>query len=395
MRNLKLIEIHTLKNMTASSLNRDDSGRPKSTYFADTKRGRISSQSLKYAIRHIENPFTSEIFKERGTRTRAIHEYVLDCNELRNLSEDAYKIVYTVLNKLGTGDEKVKKEKEKDKETAFKIDESAGTEQIMYYSQEDIAELQKIVIESLKEVGTELVGKKFKTAFSKNLEKAYKTADVRPITRDIAIFGRMASTDFMANVESSVSFAHSITTHRLYEDSDYFTAVDDFADVKGAAIIKESDFNASLFYGYANIDVCQLEENFKHAESPESEVQEVLKPLLKSMILTNPKGKQNSFASHVLPSAVYVELKSKKIPVNYVNAYRTPVSSDSKETIVDKSISNLIKEVDVISDAYGEDLGLTRKLWFAPHGCPDVAPKGSEVFTNLSDLIAVVVAELK
>ena len=46
-----LIEISTLKNYPSTNLNRDETGAPKSMVFGGVERGRISSQSIKRAVR--------------------------------------------------------------------------------------------------------------------------------------------------------------------------------------------------------------------------------------------------------------------------------------------------------------------------------------------------------
>ena len=66
-----LIELHTLTAHAPSNLNRDDFGRPKTALFGGTERARISSQSLKRAIR------TSDYLKSQleGARFDALAGY--------------------------------------------------------------------------------------------------------------------------------------------------------------------------------------------------------------------------------------------------------------------------------------------------------------------------------
>jgi CRISPR system Cascade subunit CasC len=46
-----IVEIHALQNFAPSNLNRDDTGAPKDALFGGARRGRISSQCLKRAVR--------------------------------------------------------------------------------------------------------------------------------------------------------------------------------------------------------------------------------------------------------------------------------------------------------------------------------------------------------
>ena len=48
---MKLIELHILQSFPVSCLNRDDVGSPKTAVFGGVNRARLSSQSLKRAIR--------------------------------------------------------------------------------------------------------------------------------------------------------------------------------------------------------------------------------------------------------------------------------------------------------------------------------------------------------
>ena len=46
---------------------------------------------------------------------------------------------------------------------------------------------------------------------------------------DIALFGRMVADDPSLNTDACAQVAHSISTHRVSNEYDYFTAVDDLS----------------------------------------------------------------------------------------------------------------------------------------------------------------------
>ena len=52
-------------------------------------------------------------------------------------------------------------------------------------------------------------------------------ADVRPVTLDIALFGRMVTSNAFADVEAAMQVAPAISTNKVMMESDYFTAMDD------------------------------------------------------------------------------------------------------------------------------------------------------------------------
>ena len=85
---------------------------------------------------------------------------------------------------------------------------------------------------------------------AKDLQAAVKGAKLRPITLDIALFGRMVTSDAFRNVDAAMQVAHAISTNKLNMESDYFTAMDDLLkgetmDVSGAGHVNGTDYNSS------------------------------------------------------------------------------------------------------------------------------------------------------
>jgi len=79
--------------------------------------------------------------------------------------------------------------------------------------------------------------------------------------------------------------------------------------------------------------------------------------------MTNPSGKQNTFAGHSLPSAILVEFKKKHIPVSYANAFEVPVKNTKDHGLVYNSISCLRNECISISNDFG--IPVEKRLWFS------------------------------
>lgn len=340
-----LLEIHILKNYPPVNLNRDDSGAPKTCYFGGVLRGRISSQCLKRSYR------TSGVFSELGSvgiRTR--HMPTLVTEKLRELGLDeeycnhAEKMLTGIANKDG---------KENNK--------ASITEQIVIYSPQDIEKLAKTVMDTATKKGSL---KEFKSVKAKDFVALVDGAKIRPVTADIALFGRMVTSDCFRNVDASMQVAHAISTHAVARESDYFTAVDDLMDSHnetGAGMMGDIDYNSCCYYEYASIDVDQLHDNLKESEDKEL-VDKLIPQLLRTMMLSNPSGKQNTFAGHVLPSFVMIECKRDKIPLSYVNAFEKPVYTGGE--LVKKSVQRLLDEVKVMDDVYG--LKIAHRAWIAP-----------------------------
>ena len=233
-----LIEIHMLKNYPPTNLNRDDLGSPKTCVFGGSNRSRISSQCLKRSWRK------SEIFADTvgaeylGTRTRKFPVLVKDkLVEMGVLLEYAEAIM-PQMSAIGNKDAKENKK------------DVTKTAQIAIYSMQDIEDIANVAKAELDQCKNVSDVKKIKV---KDIAEKIKNAKVRPISVDIALFGRMVTSDMFRDVEASVQVAHALSTNRVIMESDYFVAMDDLVSGKsledaGAGMIDSTEFNSSCYY---------------------------------------------------------------------------------------------------------------------------------------------------
>lgn len=156
---------------------------------------------------------------------------------------------------------------------------------------------------------------------------------------DIALFGRMVADDPSLNEDASSQVAHSISTHAIESEFDFFTAVDDLApeDNAGAGMLGTVEYNSSTLYRYANIALHEFEKQLGDKEETIHAVKLFVEAFVKSM----PTGKINTFANQTLPQAVVVTLRSDR-PVNMVSAFESPVKSEAG--FVRPSIEKLFDE---------------------------------------------------
>lgn len=364
---MSMIQFHILRNYASSNLNRDEIGAPKSAVFAGTQRGRISSQCLKRAWRSSDAFKTLDSF---GTRTQYLPELVAD--KVKEISDEAtYNFAVknkTLFASLGKR-EKVSDKNEKDDANE---NDDAKTSQLMFFSKEDIDACANAVIEA------EMDAKKLK-----DLINDLKTnAAIRPITLDIALFGRMITDDKFADVEASFQVAHALSTNRVNQESDYFTAVDDlsvnYREDAGAGHLGNCDFNSCCYYEYASLDIDQLKRNLKSSDEARNKLPMLLASLIDAMIYTSPTGKQNSFAAHSLPSVICIEKKNKKIPVSYINAFEEPV----KYNYSVQSANQLAAEIEKTDKKF--DTGLHERLWFDVN--EGTAPSNSKIVASIDEL---------
>lgn len=78
---------------------------------------------------------------------------------------------------------------------------------------------------------------------------------------DIALFGRMAAQGPYMNMQAACCFAHAISTHRVSNEIDFFTALDDLKDEPGSAHMGSLEFNSATYYCYISLKLGQLAEN--------------------------------------------------------------------------------------------------------------------------------------
>lgn len=345
-----LYEIHMLKNYPPTNLNRDENGAPKTCLFGGVNRGRISSQCLKRTWR-TSPVFLQEIGRENlGIRTRKLPDLVGE--KLLEMGVDA-KYVELVVPKISGFGTKEGTENKKGSNTA----------QVIFFGPQDIRAAADAVKGILDQCKTE---KEVKALKGKDLQAAVEGAKDRAVTLDIALFGRMVTSDAFRDVEASMQVAHALSTNKVAVESDYFTAMDDLlrgetADESGAAMIGDIDYNSSCYYIYASLDTDVLKENLKDAEHADEIIAKAIPALLRTMAFTNPSGKQNSFAGHVLPGAVLVECKNTKIPTSMVNAFVEPVRGGGRD-LLGNSIEKLAQEVDCVARNYG--LPVEKRIWF-------------------------------
>lgn len=376
-----LIEVHMLKNYPATNLNRDETGSPKTCLFGGYTRGRISSQCLKRSWRK-SDLFCQAVGEENlGFRTRKLPQLVCEALAERGVSEDILNEIQPKIsgfaNKEGTENKK----------------DVSITKQIVFFAPQDIQAVAEAIQGILDDCEDSKAVKKLK---AKDLQAAVKDANIRPVTLDIALFGRMVTSNAFRDVEASMQVAHAISTNKVALESDYFTAMDDLLsgdtmEESGSAMLDTIDYNSSCYYIYASIDTDALRENLKYAENAAELIQKAVPALLRAMSMTNPSGKQNSFAGHTLPSAIMIEVKQDKIPVNLVNAFAEPVRPTMKADLVRNSIQRLADEADTVVNDFG--LAVDKRLWFCSSKY-DVKPKCEAVLCKNFNALLEQVTEL-
>lgn len=367
------IQIHMLQSMPPGNLNRDDTGQPKKCIFGRVTRARISSQCLKRNIRHSIQ--FKEVFGDAlADRTMYLPRMVGD--ELKKIKlditeDELNKIKSALANKFKAekrGDDVGDGEEAEEHSHAESPGDSATdqTGQLVFFPPPFAKEIATLTLNLMSDkpeaykawvMGTKKDKDKFKKDIAEFEQDVFKASET--LTVDIAMFGRMTTSDLVVNVEAASQVAHAISTHEAIIESDWFTAMDDkkvdFAssqsEVAGAGFIgsgeTETFFDSAVYYKYLNLDVDALKEHLSWKNN--NEAAHAAAALVKAAARANPTGKQNSFAAHGVPQLILVEISKVKCPISYANAFLKPVDGAD---LMAESAKALGTYVDCVAKAF-------------------------------------------
>ena len=379
---LPTIEIDSLTNYGASLLNRDRDGFAKRVMFGGVERGRISSQSIKYAVRQAK-------YDKDTWYTVAFDRMVADALKKKNpdLSEDYIEHAKALTLRLLSSK----------KDHSFKV---------TLYDAASVAEaiLQNFDPAKPIEEADWGDGKKTKKSKEEIISKALKTESKNRLnSSEVAMFGRMSTSEILQSVDGAVAMSHAFTTHEYNGDVDTFTAVDELKafgfgnqeadeNSKGAAGIWDVDLNAGCFYQYCNISTMIYALNmldgmdFNDKEALKARLDSMAKDVsefIKLYLLTAPVAMQNSKASFPGPSVVYIRAAVRPANHSYENAFAKPVVSDGEKDVVELSAKRLTEYID---DDVFFDNDYAKQYWLSDHHY--TAPKGAQDDKNLKGVLA-------
>lgn len=284
------LDIHVLQTVPPSCVNRDDTGSPKTAVYGGVNRARVSSQSWKRAMRQLFNETLPQ--DKLGVRTKRIVDLVAQAIDSIEPREEAGKLAESILKTAGLT---IASEKD-------------GTGALFFMSRTQAEALARLALENEKP----------------NKAQAVKAIKDSPGI-DVVLFGRMVATDPSLNTDAAAQVAHSLSTHKVTNEYDYFTAVDDMSpeDNVGAGHIGTVEFNSSTLYRYATLAVHELDKQLPDLAALAA------RAFVDAFVRAMPTGKQNTFANRTLPDAVMVCLR-KDQPVNLVGAFEKPVKASDQ-----------------------------------------------------------------
>ncbi|MGI6169957.1 MAG: type I-E CRISPR-associated protein Cas7/Cse4/CasC, partial [Christensenellales bacterium] len=238
------VDIHVIHSLPPNCVNRDDTGSPKTAIYGGVRRARVSSQAWKHAMREMFKEYFDE--SELSERTKKIVEKVADqiCNLANMGQEEAMILAEKIINQAGVST--------KDAEAkALFFMSSKQAENLAHMALMDPLPVKKEVQKAL------------------NADKGI----------DISLFGRMVADDPALNTDASAQVAHAISTHKVENEYDYYTAMDDRSpeDQAGAGMIGTIEFNSSTVYRYATVAVHDLKKNLGDTDAATKAVREFVR----------------------------------------------------------------------------------------------------------------------
>ena len=282
------VDFHILQTVPPSCINRDDTGSPKTAVYGGVTRARVSSQAWKHAMRAA---FAENDRLDVGKRTKKVADLVRDQILALAPAADADKLAKKALENAG-----------------IKFDEKSKSDDKVTKALFFMSTAQAKALAELAVAGS---------TDKKEYQKALKAAP----SMDMALFGRMVADDPSLKYDAAAQVAHSISTHAVQNEYDYFTAVDDCQaeDNAGAGHLGTVEYNSSTLYRYATVNVMELAGQLGAAQTAET-----VRAFGEAFLFSMPTGKQNTFANRTLPDAVYVTLREDQ-PVNLCGAFERAV----------------------------------------------------------------------
>lgn len=337
------VELHLLQSVPPSNLNRDDSGAPKDAHFGGHRRARISSQSLKRAIR------TSDIFRQIvsdrvGIRTRRsvnyIQERLITEHGLSDAAAHALAraAVEALLKKVGDDDRSnvlyyaARPELDDLASRLASDDDAVSAAEAIAAAQADLLDVDNPNPDQKKAADKKLTN--LGTSAADIVKQFVKDYQGKTSAADIALFGRMLAEEPRLNIDAACQVAHAISIDRVAPSFDYFTAVDDLKhkddDDKGAGMIGTTGFTSACFYRYSVIDADQLARNLG---GDWETTRDAIRAFLTAAVSALPSGKQNSFAAQVRPEFVMAVVRHSGVPLSLVNAFAAPIRPDGHSLV--------------------------------------------------------------
>jgi len=374
MTNPLFLQYHSLTSYPGTLLNRDDAGFAKTLPFGNAKRTRVSSQCLKYHWRNYEGKNSLRDVADMSVRSRKtfrqkIAEPIVESGHPKNTTAGVtYALSQMVLN-----GETTKKEVQDNAEEALEADDPLSVtdlDRIIVLGEAEVDYIRSVASDALEELEQEEYDPESIAQTRDAIYRVLKDKDLQDNLRalgnamglDAAMFGRMVTSDILAQGDAAVHVAHAITTHEQQSENDYFTAVDELQDEdtggteSGAALIQSKELTSGLFYNYVVVDVPLLVSNLEGSATDDWKnadlelTEEVLRRFTRMLGTVSPGAKLSSTAPYARSEFLMVESGAEQ-PRTLANAFKEAVEGDD---LLERSVEKLSGYVSKVDQMYGQ-----------------------------------------
>lgn len=253
------VEYHILQSFPVTCLNRDDVGAPKTAIVGGVTRARVSSQSWKRQVRLAMHDFGIKL----GVRTKHVATMISDYCRENGATEDQAE------------------------RAGAEIAEVLTKDTLHFFSHSEAKSLAEYAKEHDYKINGKEVIKVHKRAFNPAEDGL-----------DIALFGRMVAKANELKVDGAVSFSHAISTHRISNEVEFFTALDDFPFEEelqqGSSHMGSLEFNSATYYRYVGLDVGELVRTLGSDEH----LSTALEAFTKALFVAVPGARQRTQAGY-------------------------------------------------------------------------------------------------
>lgn len=247
------IEFHILQSFPVTCLNRDDVGAPKTAIIGGTTRARVSSQCWKRQVRLAMKDFGIKL----GVRTKKVEALLQQA--LVDVGAD--EVAATTC--------------------AQKMAETLSDDTLLFLSGTEaaaFADYAKALAFDASKIKDKDLAKVAKKALSSAVDAL-----------DIALFGRMVAKAAEMNVEAAASFSHAISTHKVSNEVEFFTALDDLQTEPGSAHMGSLEYNAATYYRYISLDLGQLAQTLG-----EGQLKQAIAAFTQALFVAVPSARQTT-----------------------------------------------------------------------------------------------------
>ena len=269
MNKLPIVEFHILQSFPVSCLNRDDVNSPKTALVGGTTRARVSSQCWKRAIRLKMHELGTPIaLRTKNLTSVLIAKSLPLCQDENKVKEAAENLASQFI--------------------------SIAKDALIFVIPEEIDDLVTILKENDfdKSIPKDAVKNFIKKHAKGNFSNAL----------DIALFGRMVAMQADLTVTASCSVAHAITTHKMENELDFYTAVadDESSGKPGTAFLNVSEYSGGTFYRYICLDLNQLASNLCINELTDenlSDLRHAIDDFTTALFVAVPSARQHTYTA--------------------------------------------------------------------------------------------------